>query len=117
MGIKKGSDGLYHINGKTYSSYIGSRRQIGYGSAYKTAGGLIRKDLIKNKRGRWVSKRMSATAKKDRRLLEHGYGTKRGTFGWVKTSGTRKARGTRKKKRGRRCRHSAGPKKGRYKKC
>lgn len=99
MGVKKGPDGLYHIGGKTFSFYIGSRRQVGNGNAYKTAGGLRKHQLKKNKRGRWVSRRMSDIAKKQKRLIKKGYGTKKGTFGYIKI----KKRATqRRKKRGKR---------------
>ena len=43
---------------------IGSRMDVFYGHAIQTAGGLTKKDLILNARGRVVSKRMSENAKK-----------------------------------------------------
>ena len=99
MGVKRGKDGLYHIGGKTFQFYIGSRRQVGNGNAYKTAGGLRKHQLKKNKRGRWVSRRMSEIAKKQKRLIKKGYGTKKGKFGYIKI----KNNATRKKgKRGKR---------------
>ena len=42
---------------------IGSRAQVYHGGADKTAGGLRKKDLYKNKRGRIVSLKKSKTAK------------------------------------------------------
>ena len=36
----KGSDGLYHINGKTYQLLKGSRAQVWHGTAYETKGEL-----------------------------------------------------------------------------
>ena len=36
----KGSDGKYHINGKTYPMLEGSRAQVMHGTAYKTPGGF-----------------------------------------------------------------------------
>ena len=38
--------------------------QVFHGNAYKTRGGLTKKDLMKNKHGRIVSKKASAAAKK-----------------------------------------------------
>ena len=83
------------------SQTIGSRRQVWNGTAKKTPGGLQRSDLIMNKHRRIVSKKKSVSSKKHNRLLEYGYGTEKGHFGFVKT-GTKK-RG-RKGKRGRKMR-------------
>jgi len=62
---------------------IGSRRQVWNGTAKKTSGGLTRSDLIMS-HGRIVSKSKHFSAKKEMRLLKHGYGTKKGKFGYVK---------------------------------
>ena len=43
---------------------IGSRAQVMHGTAKKTSGGLLKKDLIYNKNGAIVSKRKSVVAKK-----------------------------------------------------
>ena len=59
---------------------IGSRRQVWNRSRVKTKSGLTRKDLKKNKRGRIVSKRVSARAKRENRLVKNGYKTKKKTF-------------------------------------
>jgi hypothetical protein len=71
------------------SQTIGSRRQVWNGTAKKTPGGLQRSDLIMNKHRRIVSKKKSVSSKKHNRLLEYGYGTEKGHFGFVKT-GTKK---------------------------
>jgi hypothetical protein len=63
---------------------IGSRQQVGHGTAYKTSGQKTRKDLIQNKHGRWVSKSKHLSAKKEKRLEQHGYFAKKGEFGAVK---------------------------------
>jgi hypothetical protein len=63
---------------------IGSRIQVYRGHAKKTSGGLTKSDLMMNKHGRVVSKAKHMTAKKEMRLLKHGYGTKKGKFGYVK---------------------------------
>ena len=46
-------------------------------------GHLVKNDLIMNKHRRIVSKKKHATAKKEKRLIKAGYGTKKGKFGLV----------------------------------
>ena len=91
------SDGHYHIKGKKYPELFGSRIQVLRGSAYKTAGGLLKEHLMMNKHGRVVSVLKHKTAKKERRLEKAGYFTKKGKFGFVKRS-TRKNRKSSKKR-------------------
>ncbi len=78
------TDGKYHIDGKTYPELFGSRTQVWNGSSYKTEGNLQKKDLIYTKNHRIVSRKKHISAKKEMRLVKHGYGFKRGTFGYVK---------------------------------
>ena len=81
----KQADGKYHINGKKYDMLIGSRTQVQNETAYKTSGGLKKKDLFYNKKtGRHVSLKKHTLAKKERRLERHGYFTQKGKFGAVK---------------------------------
>ena len=80
----KADDGLYHIKGNKYELLKGSRAQVWHGTAYKTKGDLKKNDLLKNKHGRYVSKKKHHSAKKDKRLEKHGYFTKKGKFGYVK---------------------------------
>ena len=80
----KSSSGKYHIHGKHYEALVGSRAQVHHGTAYKTSGGLTKNDIIMNKNGRIVSKKKHNTAKKEKRLVKAGYGTKKGKFGFVK---------------------------------
>ena len=87
---KKGKDGMYHIGNKKYELLEGSRAQVYHGTAYKTSGELKKKDLHMNKHGRIVSAKKHKTAKKEKRLLKHGYGTKKGKFGFVRVNKTRK---------------------------
>ena len=94
----KSADGKYHIAGKAYDQLIGSRAQVHHGTAYKTAGDLTKKDLVMNKHGRIVSKAKHITAKKEKRLEKHGYFTKKGKFGFVKTNATKKHRKSHKKR-------------------
>lgn len=77
---------------------IGSRRQVWNGTAKKTSGGLTKSHLMMS-HGRIVSKAKHFSAKKEMRLLKHGYGTKKGKFGFVKI-GTKKHRKGRKKMKG-----------------
>ena len=95
-------DGMYHIHGHKYSMLIGSRAQIWHGTAYKTKGGLTKSDLLMNKRGHVVSKKLYNRAKREKRLEKAGYFTQKGKFGWVKREGTkrrgRKSRGTKKRR-------------------
>lgn len=82
--ILKAEDGKYHVKGQSFSILEGKRQQVGNGTAYKTSGGLTKKDLIFTKRGRWVSKKKHKTAKKDKRLEHAGYKPKKGTFALFK---------------------------------
>lgn len=80
----RSEDGTYHINGKKYRELFGSRQQVMNGTAYKTAGELVKSQLMMNKWGRIVSRKKHATAKREKRLLKHGYSAKKGKFGYVK---------------------------------
>jgi hypothetical protein len=95
------------VNGKKYDSLIGSRAQVMHGTAYKTSGGLKKTNLIMNKAGRIVSKKKHETAKKEKRLLKAGYGTKKGQFGFVKLGHGSKKRS--KKQRGGNVNYSLNP--------
>ena len=82
----------------------GSRAEVMHGTARRTSGGLRKQHLKYNKRGKIVSKRASARAKKENRLVKAGYKTKKGTFGSFKkgkrVSGRRSRRRSRRKQRG-----------------
>ena len=91
--VHKASDGKYHISGKVYDLLVGSRAQVYHGTAYKTSGGLQLSDLMMNKNGRIVSRKKSATAKKDKRLEKAGYKPTKGKFVLMrKGTKSRKAR-------------------------
>ena len=60
---------------------IGSRAQVMHGNAKKTSGGLTKSQLKYNKQGKIVSKKASALAKKNNRLVKAGYVTRKGVFG------------------------------------
>ena len=95
----RSADGAYHINGKKFKELFGSRQQVMNGTAYKTAGELTKSHLMMNKWGRIVSRKKHATAKKEKRLVKHGYTAKKGKFGYVKI-GSKKNRKSRKKRGG-----------------
>ena len=60
---------------------VGTKAQVYHGTAKHTSGGLTRKDLIKTKKGRIVSRRKHAAGKKAlKRLVKAGYKAKKGTF-------------------------------------
>jgi hypothetical protein len=70
----------------------GSKAQVWHGNAKKTTGGLTKRDLMKNKHGRIVSKRKHNLGKKSiKRLRKLGYKAKKGEFKLF--SKTRKSRG------------------------
>lgn len=75
---------------------VGGRAEVYHGNAKRTSGGLTKKDLIKNKHGRIVSKKKHMTAKKEKRLEKNGYYAKKGQFGYTRTKPT-KSRKNRKK--------------------
>jgi hypothetical protein len=86
---KKDANGNYIIHGHKYEILEGSRAQVMHGTAYKTSGGLTKNDLTQNKNGRIVSKKKHNVAKKEKRLIKAGYGTKKGQFGAVRLSSHR----------------------------
>ncbi len=60
---------------------VGTKAQVWHGTAKKTSGGLTKKDLMKTKKGRIVSKKKHAAGKKAlKRLAKAGYKAKKGTF-------------------------------------
>jgi len=88
------------VNGKEYEMLIGTRAQVWHGTVYKTSGGLKKSDLMMNKAGRIVSKEKHNTAKKEKRLIRAGYGTKKGHFGFVRLGSSKKGSRKSRKMRG-----------------
>lgn len=80
---RRQSNGKYNIHGKSYDELTGSRAMVWHQTAYKTTGGLTKSCLMQNKHGRIVSSKKHKSSKKDNRLVKAGYGTKKGTFGYV----------------------------------
>jgi hypothetical protein len=59
----------------------GTKAQVFHGTASRTPGGLTKKDLMKTKAGRIVSRRKHAAGiKAIRRLKKLGFVAKKGTF-------------------------------------
>lgn len=89
---QKHFDGKYHINNAKYPLLFGSRVQVWNKTAYKTTGGLIKKQLTMNKHHRIVSLKKHKTAKNEKRLEKFGYFAEKGKFGYVKKTprGSRK---------------------------
>ena len=60
---------------------VGSKAAVWHGSAKHTSGGLTRKDLMKTKRGRIVSRKKHAAGQKAiKKLRKLGYVAKKGQF-------------------------------------
>jgi hypothetical protein len=87
----KTSQGEYIIKGQTYKQLAGSRAQVNNKTAYKTSGGLKKEDLVYIN-GRVKSKSKHISASKEQRLLKHGYGAQKGTFGNIKLHNITKKR-------------------------
>jgi len=100
--FKRSSDGRVLVKGQKYEMLVGTRAQVWHGTSFKTTGGLKKSDLLQNKNGRIVSRAKHATAKKEKRLVKAGYGTKKGKFGFVLLNNASRSRGkSRGKSRGR----------------
>lgn len=60
---------------------FGSKAQVWHGTARKTSGGLTKKDLMKNKHGRIISRRKHSIGKRSiKHLRKMGYIAKKGKF-------------------------------------
>ena len=60
---------------------VGSKAMVWHGNAKHTPGGLTRKDLMKTKKGRIVSRKKHAIGRKRIQTLRKlGYKPKKGTF-------------------------------------
>ena len=123
---KRGANGKYRISGKNYHMLVGSRSQVMNGTAYKTTYGavkphgdaLTKSHLKYNKQGRIVSKtKSSKKGKLLAQLRRAGYTTKKGKFGAVKINGRKTRKVKKSRRKGKRCRHKTGKRKGKFKKC
>lgn len=83
---------------------IGSKAEVFHGVCVKTSGGLKKKDLMKTKHGRIVSRKKHALGLKAvKRLFALGYKPKKGTFKAMRKSmvdGRRHKKGRHTRKRG-----------------
>lgn len=69
---------------------VGTKAEVFHGTAKHTSGGLHKKDLVKTKRGRIVSRRKQAAGKKAiLKLRKLGYVAKKGTFKLFKKASKR----------------------------
>jgi len=69
------------MSGGAHIPAVGSKAQVWHGTARHTSGGLHKKDLMKTKSGRIVSRRKHSLGKKAIRTLKRmGYIAKKGTF-------------------------------------
>lgn len=60
---------------------VGTKAQVWHGTAKHTSGGLTKKDLMKTKKGRIVSKKKHAAGQRAiKQLKKAGYVAKKGTF-------------------------------------
>ena len=98
-------NGKVHVHGHKYENLQGTRAQVWHGTAYKTAGDLTKKNLMQNKHGRIVSRKLHDRAKREKRLEKAGYKTKKGKFGSFHVSGKTHRKG---KGRGRGKKHRGG---------
>lgn len=72
---------------------VGSKAQVFHGKAKHTSGGLTRKDLMKTKSGRIVSRKKHAAGKKAiKRLFKLGFKPKKGTFRLFSSGSKRRTR-------------------------
>jgi hypothetical protein len=70
-----------NMMGGSAAKAVGSKAEVFHGTARHTSGGLYKKDLVKTKRGRIVSRRKQAAGKKAiARLRKAGYVAKKGKF-------------------------------------
>jgi hypothetical protein len=60
---------------------VGTKAMVFHGTAKHTSGGLVKKDLMKTRKGRIVSKKKHAAGKRAiKTLRKMGYIAKKGTF-------------------------------------
>jgi len=75
------NNGNGNLNGGAKIPAKGTKAQVYHGTARHTSGGLTKKDLMKTKKGRIVSRKKHAAGKKAlKNLVKAGYKAKKGTF-------------------------------------
>ena len=81
MRNRKNRNNISTMSGGAHIPAVGSKAQVWHGTARHTSGGLHKKDLMKTKSGRIVSRRKHSLGKKAIRTLKRmGYIAKKGTF-------------------------------------
>jgi len=66
---------------------VGTKAMVFHGTAKHTSGGLTKKDLMKTRKGRIVSRKKHALGKKSlKNLIKAGFKAKKGTFKLFKRS-------------------------------
>lgn len=83
-----------------YKKTVGSKAEVWHGTAKHTSGKLSKKNLMKNKHGRIVSKRKHALGKSKgiKILRKAGYTAKKGVFKAFKKSDAKKSQKNKSKK-------------------
>jgi hypothetical protein len=69
--IDKQPDGLYYLDEGVFPILMGTRQEVWDGTAYKTAGGLTKSQLIVGTEGNIVSKTKSITSSADNRIMTY----------------------------------------------
>lgn len=74
---------------------VGTKAMVFHGTAKHTSGGLVKKDLMKTRKGRIVSKKKHAAGKRAiKTLRKMGYIAKKGKFSLFKKGKTMKRGGS-----------------------
>jgi hypothetical protein len=77
----KRTNGNNNMAGGAKMPRVGTRAMVWHGTAHHTSGGLTRSQLMKNKRGKIVSRKAHASGKRAlKHLVKAGYKAKKGTF-------------------------------------
>ena len=80
-GRKRNNTRKNNMYGGSRMQTVGSKAQVWHQTAKHTSGGLTRKDLMKTKKGRIVSRKKHAAGKKAlKNLVKAGFKAKKGTF-------------------------------------
>ena len=87
--------------GRAHIKAVGSKAEVFHGTAKHTSGGLKKKDLVKTRKGRIVSRKKQLAGRKAiKRLFALGYKPKKGKFSLMRKSmskGKKSSRRTRKR--------------------
>jgi hypothetical protein len=87
--------------GGAHIKAVGSKAEVFHGTAKHTSGGLKKKDLVKTRKGRIVSRKKQLAGRKAiKRLFALGYKPKKGKFSLMRKSmskGKKSSRRTRKR--------------------